>query len=1201
MPKEEWTLIVKAFFALCVASSVLLACEPQQPLFVSLPASETGIDFANALEVNDSFNAVIFEYIYNGGGVAAGDLNGDGLADLYFTGNQVSSRLYLNRGNFQFEDVTVAAGVGTQRWCTGVAMADVNQDGWTDLYVSVAGFEKPEAEMANLLFIHQGLDDRGIPRFSQQAAAYGLADTGYGTQAAFFDYDRDGDLDAYQLNNAMEKFNRNRIREKATDGSGASNDRLYRNNGDGTFTDVSREAGILTEGYGLGITVTDFNQDGWPDVYCANDFLSNDLMWVNNGDGTFTNRAADFTRHQTHNGMGVDIADINNDSRPEIAVLDMLPEDNYRQKLMVPNDNYDKFLLRLDYDYQPQYMRNTLQWHRGFLPNGEPRYSEIGFLAGMAATDWSWSVLFADLDNDTWKDAYITNGYRKDVTNLDYIRYADVGGMFGTEETKRVQAFQKMEELPEVEVANYLYHNRGDLTFENVAQEWGLGEPSFSNGAAYADLDNDGDLDLVVNNIDRPAFIYRNNLNDSGRKGPHPHFLRIRLDTHGSDVLSENTKVWVFAGGKTQYQEYTRYRGYKSSMEPFLHFGLGDSNGIDSLRVAWPDGTVQFLGAREPDQVLTIRYAPTGILPAVPRADPAQALFRRVNGERQILFQHAGNDFIDFKTTRTLPHMHAEGGSGLSVGDVNGDGLDDFFAGGDIGQPGSFFLQQPDGTFSGGEPLSDSVQLDMGSLLFDADQDGDLDLYVSSGGSHLPPGDPGYQDRLYRNDGKGHFSLDPEALPVLTASGSCVRAADFDGDGDLDLFVGGRILSGRYPLAPRSYLLRNEGGNFTDATEALAPDLLAPGLVSAARWSDYNGDGLIDLLLAGEWMPVLFFRNVGGQLVREDPYVTVSGASGPRPASEATVGWWNSLAAADMDLDGDMDYVLGNLGLNARLKASQNSPVRLYARDFDNNGAIDPIISYEQGGEEYALHARDNLIDQIAGMKARFRNFQSYAEADFDHTLSPEEQSQADIFAARMFASGILENMGEEGFRFHPFPLGAQIAPLFGMQVRDLNGDRLPDLVAGGNMYGAEQVLLGRYDASYGTVLLNRGDMAFETMNPLSAGFVVPGEGRSLAVLSAADGGTVMLAGQYADSLLAFQLLEAQAPVLFSPETLDAFLVAEFEDGSTLRFELPYGEGYIGQSSRRLALPEGVKRIRVWRFDGKERTADVGEGLFSQR
>lgn len=1084
------------------------------PLFRQVPASRTGIHFSNNITTSDSFNAIVYEYIYNGGGVAAGDVNGDGLTDLFFTGNQVSNRLYLNRGDFQFEDVTEAAGLLTDHWCTGVAMADVNEDGRLDIYVSVAGFETPPEEMANLLFINQGWEDDGIPSFSEEAAAYGLDDQGYSTQGAFFDYDLDGDLDLYLLTNALEPFNRNNLRPKRVNGEAESTDRLYRNDGDGTFTNVSREAGILIEGYGLGVQISDLNFDGYPDVYAANDFISNDLIWINNQDGTFSNRAGEYLKHQTHNGMGADIADINNDALPDIAVLDMLPYDNYRQKMMIPNSNVDFFYMKKDMNYQDQYMRNTLQLHRGFLPDGSPRFSEIGFQAGMAGTDWSWAVLFADYDLDGWKDAFITNGYRKDVTNLDYINYSDANQLFGTYEAKKKKAVEDLENAPDVEVSNFLFRNNGDLSFTNVSREWGLDRPSFSNGAVYADLDQDGDLDLVVNNIDAKAFVYENRMRE---QRPQKYFLRVLLRENSPAVVAYNTKVWVYHGGKVQYQEYSPFRGYKSTTEEALHFGVGTDEKIDSVIVRWLDGRVSKKQNLPADQEVTVTYKESrNNRKTHLYTKNTVALFEPVDDNRGLDYTHGDHNFSDLNTIRTLPHEHSKTGPPITTGDVNGDGLTDFFIGGNVDQAGMFFLQREDGAFSAAPLPFDASRKDAAALLFDADGDGDQDLYVAGGGAHLPEGDELYQDRLYLNDGSGRFAKAEEALPALTASTGCVKAADYDGDGDPDLFVGGRIRPGAYPLPARSYLLRNDGGRFTDVTpEALQE----PGLITDAVWSDWNGDGRTDLVLVGEWMSPAFFKNEDGKLVRAEVNINdVTGAT--LPAN----GWWFHLNAHDLDGDGDEDYLLGNLGLNSKLCATPEEPVQVIAKDFDQNGAIDPLLACYLQGEQYIMHQRDLLIDQIPAMKRRFPNYAKYAEATIDRTLSEKDFKNAYIRSSDTFASGLLENTGSGSFRFRKLPPECQMSPIMGSIALDINEDNRPDLIGAGNFHATETTQLGWQDASYGNILLNKGNMHFEPVNPLAAGFVMDGDVRSLVLLPANTGKSLILGGVYAGKLKAFRL-----------------------------------------------------------------------------
>lgn len=545
MPMRFWILLLISYTVYFLTS-----CKQEKPLFLERSAVETGITFTNTITTTDSFNAIFFEYIYNGGGVAAADFNNDGLSDLFFTGNQVSSELYLNQGNLQFKEISKQAGVETTRWCTGVAVVDINQDGKKDIYISVAGFEVDTSEMENLLFINQGWDASGVPVFKEEAAQYGLNDGGYSTQAAFLDYDLDGDLDLYLLTNAMESFNRNNIRPRRVNGEAASTDRLYRNNGNQTYTDVSGEAGIQIEGYGLGVKVSDINLDGWPDIYAANDFQSNDLLWINQKDGTFKNEAAQYLKHQTHNGMGVDIADFNNDGLPDITVLDMLPEDNYRQKMMIPHVSQEKFRLKQQQGYEDQYMRNTVQLHQGLDPKGVPHFSEIGFLTGMASTDWSWSILYADFDNDGWKDAFITNGYRKDVTNLDYINYSGLNQIFGTVEARRQKAVEDLANAPDVEVSNYLFNHQGNLQFLEVSEQWGINKPSFSNGAVYVDLDNDGDLELVVNNIDSPATVYEN----SSRSAPSPsHYLQISLRESNDKLTAYQSKIKLYHQAEIQY------------------------------------------------------------------------------------------------------------------------------------------------------------------------------------------------------------------------------------------------------------------------------------------------------------------------------------------------------------------------------------------------------------------------------------------------------------------------------------------------------------------------------------------------------------------------------------------------------------------------------------------------------------------------
>lgn len=1176
------TRLLVALIALALA-----ACGSQEPsLFLLRSAEETGITFANLLEEDDSlYNALDFDYIYNGAGVGVGDLNNDGLQDVFFAANMVSSRLYLNGGDFRFEDVTEAAGLATDAWATGVSMVDIDQDGLLDIYLSVAGPDSEDTR-ANLLFVNQGADEDGVPRFVEQAEEYGIADTGYSTHAVFMDYDRDGLLDLYVLTNALESFHRNLIRPKRMGGEASSTDRLYRNNGDGTFTDVSREAGILIEGYGLGVVAADLNGNGWTDIYVANDFLTNDLVWVNNGDGTFTNRAGDYLKHQSHNSMGVDIADFNNDALLDIMVADMLPRDNLRKKLMLAGSNYDAFHMKLGLGYEPQYVRNVLQLNNGIGPGGEPSFSEIGQLAGVHDTDWSWAPLFVDVNNNGLRDLLVTNGYRRDVTNLDFIAFSQESQTMQGDADRTTGLLEALRALPEVELPNYVFRNNGDLTFTDETEAWGLDIPSYSTGAAFADLNNDGDLDLVISNIDGEAFVFENR----SESLPDRNFLRVALEGPPGDVDGYGAKLMIRYGAEVQYDDYSPYRGYKSSVEQVVHFGLGAVTRVDSLAIEWPDGSSQVLRDIAANQVLTLRHADANRGESTKQALESSALerdylFDARSLENGLDFRHESRELADFKHTPLLPHKHSQNGPGIAVGDVTGNGLEDVYIGTGRGQEKAVFLQTEPGRFMRSAIDDDETFEDMGALFFDANGDGRLDLYVVSGGGFLTNYPAEYQDRLYINDGGGTFRrAEDEALPEVVSSGSCVIAADYDGDGRLDLFVCGRIRPGEYPLPARSYLLRNEsepGGpvRFADVTDEVATGLADVGLVTDALWTDFDQDGSIDLILVGEWMPITFFRNDGGR------FVDITDATG----LGKTNGWWNSIVAGDFDNNGRVDYIVGNLGLNSEYRASEHEPMRVHAADFDNNGSIDPVLSYYIQGESHAAHPRDALIGQMIPMRGRFRSYEDYGNATLTQTLSAEERDRALMLESVTFETSYIENLGDGQFERRALPLRAQFAPTFGMLVNDFDADGNLDATLVGNSHATEP-RIGWYTASTGSFLRGDGRGTFEYADGVQSGFFVDGDAKGIAELVLDEARSLVLVTQNNDDLRVFSPPPVEGHRLIRPEPLDAYAVLTFPDGSQRRHEFYYGSTYLAQSSRQLRVPPGAESVVIHDSSGATRT-----------
>lgn len=1152
---------------LCVPILGFLSCKKTEvTLFKERSPEDTGVDFRNTLVLEDDLSVLEFEYMYNGAGVAVADFDQDGLQDLYFTGNMVSNKLYRNLGNWKYEDITLSAGVGSAHWSNGVAVVDINQDGYQDIYVCRGGPRGSAAkDRANLLFINNGLKD-GALSFQESAEKWGLADDSYSVQSAFFDYDGDGDLDMYLLSNALVDFNRNTSRPKDRSGKAPSVDKLFRNNGDQTFTEVSKEAGIVIEGFGLGVEVCDINTDGWPDIYVSNDFLTDDLLYINQKDGTFNNEITNYFEHLTFNGMGNDIADINNDGLMDVVVLDMLPEENDRWKLTMMGNNYDEFQNGLSYGYQPQYIRNTLQ-----LNNGNGSFSEVGQLAGISATEWSWSALLADFDQDGLKDLCVTNGYRQDITNLDFMVYGNRVLTMGTEEANRKQRLEALNKLPGIKIHNYFFKNKGDLQFEDISDEAGFNKPTYSNGMAYADLDKDGDLDLIINNIDDPAGLYEN----QQMPGMENRYLKFKFKGKTPNLSGIGSQVELFYNGQTQRQYFTPYRGYLSTMEQGLHFGLGATEKVDSVLVTWPDGKKQLITGINTNQELLLDYSAASIIKDS-REGGLQTLFQTAESTG-LFFEHKEDEFVDFKIQPLLPHMHSRNGPGIAVADVNGDGREDCYIGGAAGQPGALMMQQQDGSFQK-TYFPDKDFEDMSPLFLDADNDGDPDLYVVSGGSSFLEGDELYRDRLYENDGSGNFKP-VDGLPEFKVSGSVVTAADYDKDGLLDLFVGARVRPGAYPLPPSSTLLKNRSTEqtlrFEKDKQNMSSALNDLGMVTAALWTDFNNDTWPDLIVVGEFMALRFFQNNKGSLAE------ITGATGLRN----THGWWNSITAGDFDRDGDSDYVLGNLGLNSRYKASAEEPLCIYAKDYDKNGLIDPVMCYYIDGENYIAHSRNDLIEQISAMRVRFRTYADYANATFDESFLKEELADALVVKSETFANSYLENLGDGKFKLSALPRTAQTAPMYGVIAGDFNRDDLPDILSVGNFYSGE-VFSGRYDASIGWLLEGDGKGNFHPVKVEASGFFVKGDAKGMATLNLAD--KELIITTINNGPIKVQALSREDNRVYDPGPGDISALIKRGDGSLQKVEFFYGSGYLSQSSRILPIPDEAVSVLILDTEGKE-------------
>lgn len=1180
-------------------SFLLFSCNKTSTLFEQIKSSHSGIHFNNLIVENDSINQLDNGNVFNGGGVGIGDFNNDGLPDIYFTGNLTSCKLYLNKGDFSFQDVTDDAKVtGEEKWCRGVAVVDINNDGWQDIYISATIWKNAD-KRKNILYINQGADSKGIPHFREMAAEYGLDDNSHTTQAAFFDYDNDGDLDVYLTVNEIADRNSPYVFHRVVkDGLNSSTGKLLRNDFSSSlkhpvFTDVSKQAGIQIEGYGNQATITDINQDGWKDIYVSNDFLSNDLLWINNRNGTFSEMLSFAFKHTSNSAMGNDVGDINNDGLMDFITLDMNPEDNYRKKMMLPPASYQFFQNSEQFGYNYQYIRNTLQLNQGLRPDMPdsiqiPVFGEIAYFAGVEATDWSWTPLLTDFDNDGYNDLFIANGFPRDITDRDF-------GMFRSKAWATTSKAEILKQIPEVKIHNYLYKNNADLTFTDMSAKWGLSEPTFSNGAAYADFDQDGDLDLVINNINDEVSLYRNNSRELNLE--KSHFLKVELQ---GDSLNRNglgTLIEIYYDqGKKQVWENSPYRGYLSTMESKAHFGLGAVQKLDSVAVYWQNGKKELFTDVAVGQILKVNQKDASMKDVQPKMELVRkALFQEVTSSKGINYSHKETDFVDFNIQKLIPHKFSEYGPALASGDINGDGLDDLISGGSSGNSAQIFIQNKNGTF-GQKSLIPESKLsaknwdDMGILLFDAEGDGDQDLYVVSGGYENAPDSPNYSDHFYVNDGIGNFTEKENVFPENHTSKACVRASDFDQDGDPDLFVSGRVDPWNYPKPVSSFIYRNDSKNgkviFTDVTKEVAPGLINIGLVCDALFTDFNNDGWFDLVLAGEWMPVTFLANEKGI------FKDVTASSGIKTHT----GWWNSMSTGDFDNDGDMDYVVGNLGQNSFFRASEKYPVSIISSDFDNNGSYDAfpslyLVSSQQDStmKNYPAHGRDDLIKQMIRTRVKFQNYKSSAVSTIDQFF-PEKQYQGALkLQANDFNSSYCRNDGNNQFTLIPLPVEAQFSAVNGMITDDFDGDGNLDVLINGNDYGTD-VLVGQYDTSNGLLLKGNGKGDFNALSISEGGIFIPGNGKALVKLRSSGGKYLVAASQNKGALKIFESNLNDKIIPVHPEDFSAELL--FKNGSKQKLELGYGSSFLSQSARFLTAGSNLKSVTITNNTGQKRKID---------
>jgi len=1053
----------------------IASADNEAPLFELLDAEVTGINFENTLVEDINQNYKSYAYIYNGGGVGVGDINNDGLPDVFLGGNQVSGKLYLNKGNFKFEDITKSAGLeNSTGFKNGVNMVDINADGLLDIYICRGGFFKDDYRR-NLCYINNG-----DLTFTERGKELGIDDASFSTQSYFFDYDNDGDKDLYLLNHPLNPKEANNLKmDQQKDGTLKTalskdlsfvTDRLYRNDG-GKFSDVTEKSGVLNESFGLSAVVNDFNNDGYLDIYVSNDYVKPDNLYINNQDGTFSDEFEQYFKHTSFSSMGSDFADINNDGCQDLMTLDMYPSSNSRQKRHGMEYNFDKYLVTKKLGFATQVVKNTLQ-----ISNCNGTYSDIALMAGVAHTDWSWATLMADYDNDGWKDIFVTNGYRRSLTDNDYVKYSQDSLIKNTLDKSKLSFGNFTNIMPVEPTTSHLFRNNRNLTFTDVSTKWNAGPPSFSNGAAYADLDNDGYLDIITNNLDSKAFLYKN----VGKKSRNNNYIRFSVKS-ARHLSVSGTKVEIYDDNNNyQVQMLETQRGFISSVEPVIHFGIGSATKLSRVIVHFPNGSIKELTDAKINQVNTIEYDGKG--KGVLQVPPAAIYFKEVNTDK-ILITHKENDYIDFKLQPLLHRKYSTEGPAVAVADINNDGYDDFFIGGSAGTSGAVYINNKNKGFAILDQPNiskDANAEDVNAIFVDVNNDKALDLVVVSGGNEFAENSPLYKDRLYLNDGKGKFIAKPDGMPDIYSSGRAIAAVDMDGDGDLDLFIGGRLTPGSYPLAPISYLLRNEGnGTFKHITPEWAEGLFKIGMVTAAAFGDLDKDGKPELCIVGEWMDVSIFSNVNGKWILSNDKFGIKDLS----------GWWESVTIEDLNGDGYGDIVLGNAGLNLQMKASVEHPASLYYNDYDKNGTVDAILCYQNGGKSYPYALRDRLLDQMIMLKKKFLRYRDYADATIDDIFTTEQRKGEKVLTANSFKHIVLMNNGGKSFLKSTLPQMTQISCINTIVPTDVDGDGDLDLITGGNFYDTD-ILSGQCDASIGSLLLNDGKGNFEFVPAVKSGFV---------------------------------------------------------------------------------------------------------------